>query len=53
MKTKNKPDLVDVVEARVVEIVANARGEQDERLQVADLGRQVQAPDDAVHLSKK
>lgn len=43
-------DLVDVVVTRMVEVVADARGQQDEDLEVAYLGGEVHTPRYCVHL---
>ena len=43
-------DLIDVVESRVIEVVAYAGSQEDQRFQVADFVRQIQTPNDAVHL---
>lgn len=45
-------DLVDVVVARVIEVVANARGEEDEDFQVADFCGEVHAPRYRIKLEK-
>jgi hypothetical protein len=50
---KIRTNLVDVVESRMVEIVTNARCEQDECFQVANLCWKIQTPNDSVHLFKK
>lgn len=46
-------DLVDVVVARVVEVVADARSQQDQHFKIADFGREVDAPRYGVQLQDK
>ena len=43
-------DLIGIVVARVVEVVADGRGQQDEDVQRLQFGRKVDQPDQTVHL---